>query len=305
MKKRFYSNGKLLISGEYLVLEGAKAFAIPTKFGQSLVVEENIKSGQINWFSYDSDNSIWFEDVIFFSEILKNKIPEEETIKNTLLKILSKALELNPFFMRENIGYTVYTTLTFSRKWGLGTSSTLINNIAQWAEVDAFELLEKSFGGSGYDIACAQSTSPILYALYEGKSMIEKISFSPKYIKNLYFVYLNKKQNSKNSIMAYRNIKNISLEKDIATIDQITEEIITAKTITDFGKAILCHEKNISEILKTKTVQDTYFSDFDGFIKSLGAWGGDFVLVASETDPQEYFISKGYDTIIEYEKMVL
>ena len=30
----FYSNGKLLITGEYVVLDGAKALALPTKFGQ-------------------------------------------------------------------------------------------------------------------------------------------------------------------------------------------------------------------------------------------------------------------------------
>jgi hypothetical protein len=36
MKQTFYSNGKLLITGEYLVLDGAKAFAPPTKFGHNL-----------------------------------------------------------------------------------------------------------------------------------------------------------------------------------------------------------------------------------------------------------------------------
>ena len=30
MKKEFYSNGKLLITGEYLVLDGGKSFALPT-----------------------------------------------------------------------------------------------------------------------------------------------------------------------------------------------------------------------------------------------------------------------------------
>ena len=40
MKQTFYSNGKLLITGEYLVLDGAKAFALPTKFGQKLTIEE-------------------------------------------------------------------------------------------------------------------------------------------------------------------------------------------------------------------------------------------------------------------------
>ena len=40
MKQTFYSNGKLLITGEYLVLDGAKAFALPTKFGQNLIIEK-------------------------------------------------------------------------------------------------------------------------------------------------------------------------------------------------------------------------------------------------------------------------
>jgi mevalonate kinase len=57
MKQTFYSNGKLLITGEYLVLDGAKAFALPTKFGQSLIIEE----GSDQWVSYDHDGSVWFE----------------------------------------------------------------------------------------------------------------------------------------------------------------------------------------------------------------------------------------------------
>jgi len=35
----FYSNGKLLITGEYLVLDGAKALALPTKYGQGQIVK--------------------------------------------------------------------------------------------------------------------------------------------------------------------------------------------------------------------------------------------------------------------------
>ena len=35
----YYSNGKLLITGEYSVLEGAKSLAIPTNFGQDLVID--------------------------------------------------------------------------------------------------------------------------------------------------------------------------------------------------------------------------------------------------------------------------
>jgi hypothetical protein len=38
MQKTFYSNGKLLITGEYLILDGAKGLALPTKMGQNLSV---------------------------------------------------------------------------------------------------------------------------------------------------------------------------------------------------------------------------------------------------------------------------
>ncbi|PIZ07449.1 MAG: GHMP kinase, partial [Flavobacteriaceae bacterium CG_4_10_14_0_8_um_filter_34_31] len=40
MKTTFYGNGKLLLTSEYLVLDGAKALAIPTKYGQYLEVEK-------------------------------------------------------------------------------------------------------------------------------------------------------------------------------------------------------------------------------------------------------------------------
>ena len=65
----YYSNGKLLLTGEYVVLDGAKALAVPTKFGQLL----NIKQGtnkQFKWTSLDFDATIWFEDTITFHEVV-------------------------------------------------------------------------------------------------------------------------------------------------------------------------------------------------------------------------------------------
>ena len=44
----FFANGKLLLTSEYLVLDGAKAFAIPTKKGQSLHVEITEKNDSIH-----------------------------------------------------------------------------------------------------------------------------------------------------------------------------------------------------------------------------------------------------------------
>ena len=193
MIKTFYSNGKLLITGEYLVLDGAKGFALPTKFGQNLIVEEG-STQQIEWKSYDSDGSVWFEDTILISDIVKPIHTEVDSVKNTLITILKEAFLLNPDFLTNSEGYKITTELTFPRNWGLGTSSTLINNIAQWLEIDAFVLLKNSFGGSGYDIACAQNDTPILYHLERGIPIVEKVNFSPSFTTNIHFVYLNKKQ---------------------------------------------------------------------------------------------------------------
>ena len=196
MKKTFYSNGKLLITGEYVVLDGALALALPTKMGQNLIVENGFDK-KIIWKSYDFDKSIWFDDTILFSDITSKKSFENNTVKTTLVEILHESYKLNSSFIHKSEGYIVATNLTFPKFWGLGTSSTLINNIANWLQIDAFTLLQNAFGGSGYDIACAQNDSAILYQLVNEKPIVASISFNPIFKDNIYFVYLNKKQNSK------------------------------------------------------------------------------------------------------------
>lgn len=304
MKKSYYSNGKLLITGEYLVLDGAKAFALPTKFGQNLVIEES--EGQcIQWKSYDSDGSIWFEDSIPFSSIIrKERFDDAVTIKNTLIEILHEAYQMNSDFITSSNGYTIRTELTFPKFWGLGTSSTLINNIAQWLEIDAFELLKRSFGGSGYDIACAQNNSPILYQLVNEKPVIEKVHFKPDYADKIFFVYLNKKQNSKAAIASYLS-KQGNSQNTLKTINSITNRVIEAATAKEFAIALQNHEIELSNILELQTVKETLFPDFDGVIKSLGAWGGDFVMSISKENPTDYFKSKGFEIVIPYSEMIL
>ena len=304
MKRTFYSNGKLLITGEYLVLDGAKGFALPTKFGQNLIIEDG-NNQEIHWKSYDSDGSIWFEDTILFSAILKQINPEDESVKGTLITILKEAFLLNPNFLNNSEGFKITTELTFPKNWGLGTSSTLINNIAQWLQIDAFNLLKNSFGGSGYDIACAQNNTPIIYNLEQGNPIVEKISFSPDFTNNLYFVYLNKKQSSKTAIAAYKKNIKTNLSEVVASNDKMTIEVLEAKTLQAFAEAMEKHEKKMSSILEMKTIKESLFPDFNGTIKSLGAWGGDFVMAIANNNPTEYFIEKGHTTVIPYEEMIL
>lgn len=304
MKQTFYSNGKLLLTGEYLVLDGANALALPTKMGQALEISTQ-ESNRISWKSFDADGSLWLDHQMEINAIVNLQPNLEATIEHTLEYILHHALLLRPDFFDTSNGFTIETKLTFPKKWGLGTSSTLINNLAQWFQVDAFELLKNSFGGSGYDIACAQNHTPIFYRLQEGLPQVTPVSFAPRFSSHLYFVYLNKKQSSKESIAAYFNKKHQNLNGNIKKINQLTLAIANAQDLNSFTRALQVHENELSAILEMLTVQEALFSDFDGVVKSLGAWGGDFVLVASEVDPSDYFKAKGFDTVIPYDKMIL
>ena len=303
--KSFRSNGKLLISGEYVVLDGALSLAIPTKYGQSLEIEPH-NSPTIIWKSFDYKSQIWFENEFHFHEItaLPLKTIKPNTPYKRLLQILVAAKSLNSKFLNEVTGYKITTKLDFPQHWGLGTSSTLINNIAQWANINPYALLEKTFGGSGYDIACAQHNTPITYTLDNKIPTTHIVNFNPSFKDNLYFVYLNKKQNSRDGIAHYKATRNES-KSMILEINNITTKMIVSKSLKDFDELINQHENIISNITKQKTVKALLFSDFNGEMKSLGAWGGDFILVTSKIDPTSYFNKKGFDTVIAYADMIL
>jgi len=304
MKKTFYSNGKLLITSEYVVLDGAIALALPTKFGQTLHVEQG-ENDMITWTSFDSDGSIWFEENIPFSSIIrKERFDDIKNVKNTLIDILHEAYLQNSNFITQSNGYKVTTELSFPKKWGLGTSSTLINNIAQWLEIDAFKLLQNSFGGSGYDIACAQNNSAILYQLENNNPIVKQIVFEPTFKDKIYFVYLNKKQNSRQAITEYYN-KQGNIKKIIPVFNQITQTVIETTDVKDFAQQIENHEIQMSEILELSTVKEALFLDFNGIIKSLGAWGGDFIMVISKENPTNYFTQKGFETVLSFDEMIL
>ncbi len=306
MTKQYYSNGKLLITGEYLVLDGAQSLAVPTLYGQSLSVKET-QDRLLTWKSLDDKGKPWFEsdyELEDFDPVTKNTVSEETlAISVTLKKILLEARKLNPSFLSTSQGYEITTALNFPREWGLGSSSTLINNIAQWAQIDAYVLLWNAFSGSGYDIACAQNNSPIIYQLKNSRPIVHSASFNPTFKSDLYFVYLNQKQNSRDGIAQYRN-KEFNAFSAISQINSITQRILTCTRLSQFDKLIKKHESILSEILGTPTVKERLFPDFKGAIKSLGAWGGDFILATGNKTTPDYFKEKGYATVIPYSKMV-
>lgn len=313
--KTYYSHGKLLITGEYLVLDGGLALAVPTKFGQSLQVTSIDGTGLI-WKSVAQNDSIWFEtEIELKNNNILTKVTSNHLLSERLLQILKAAQQLNPNFLKSSEGFFIETQLEFPKNWGLGTSSTLINNIADWAKVDAFELLKHTFGGSGYDIACAQTDQSLTYQLNPDSTSlrskvqdgqrhtIHTVNFNPSFKDHIYFVHLNQKQDSRKGIAEYRT-HTFDLSDNISKVSAITKAMIICDDLEGFQRLMDAHEGLISAIIKLTSVKEKLFNDFKGSIKSLGAWGGDFVMVASENDPTLYFKNKGFQTILSYSEMV-
>jgi mevalonate kinase len=298
MDFKISSPGKLLITSEYYVTKGALALAIPTKFRQSLEFKCD-NSNKLKWKSFNENNELWINcefDLSSF-EIKKNK----NKFSKTLQSILISANKINPMFLKNNYGGSVSTHLNFSKKWGLGTSSTLINNISKWANIDPYELLWSNYKGSGYDIACALAKTPILYKLEDSIPIAKSVQFNPDYTKNIFFVYLNKKQDSNKEIDKFFEMKISDLKKK--RLSDLTLEFVNSKTLLDFQNCIKKHENIISETLKTTPVKNKYFNDYKGEIKSLGAWGGDFILAAGPINSKKYFYEKGYKTVFNFKEI--
>ncbi len=296
------ANGKLMLTGEYFVLDGAQSLALPTSFGQHFQFLEN-NTHQIFWKSFDHKKQIWFEanfDLESFELIQSNN----ERIAQRLKEILQVMSRLNPVIFKNGVEVTSF--LEFPGDWGLGTSSTLIYSLAKWANIDPYKLLKETFGGSGYDIACASSDQPILFSLVDGKQVVESVKFDPNFKENLYFVYLGKKQNSREGIRQYKSITE-NLRHPINSINELTKRFHLAKDLSTFENCIIAHEKLVGATLQLPTAKELNFKDYWGSIKSLGAWGGDFILVTSNRHKEtttDYFVKKGFPTILTYSEMI-
>ncbi|MCD6092278.1 MAG: hypothetical protein J7J72_12360 [Bacteroidales bacterium] len=301
----FYSNGKLLISGEYLVLDGALAMAVPTKFGQRLDVSLHDDFSGIRWEAYVL-NKGWLH-VSFGSRLFNIIHTNDQKMALHLKKILKKAFEQGNITVDNQKGILIRTNLDFDRNWGLGSSSTLLSNIGYWLDVDPFSLSRQTSNGSGFDVAAARSDSPIFYQLVGGEPKVSSIEFQPEFKDQLYFVHLNSKKNSEESIKAYKK-KVKSNQKDVEEISSLSRIIADAKNLIDFEKAMVEHENILSKVLGIDRIKKQFFSDFQGEIKSLGAWGGDFVMATykgPESNLRNYFQSKGKSTILRFDDMVL
>ena len=297
----YYSPGKVLLTAEYAVLEGVKAIALPTKRGQSLAVKYT-QNKSILWKSYTVDQQLWIDCTFDFNfNCLSSNHTDKKSI-NQLKHIFEVLKKMVPHFHKD--GIEISTSLEFPRNWGLGSSSTLINNLAQWLGLNPYALLDKTMGGSGYDVAAAQSDSAILYQRNKLHPKVKKINFSPAFKDHLFFVHLNQKRDSREAIASYRKGRKVSREQKYR-LEKIGEQLLVAPNQNTFNNLLFEHENITATFLEELPVQEHLFADFDGQTKSLGAWGGDFILASGNKNTPDYFKKKGYATCLPFSQFIL
>ena len=294
--KSFHSNGKLLISGEYLVLDGALSLALPCRYGQTLNFKEG-SNGTLEWISKDTNDTIWFTAYFEAKTLKVLKTSNYNTVKwvKKILEFCNKNSLTN-----KSLQGKIECKLDFPNNWGLGSSSTLLNNLASLYEINPYDLHFSTTNGSGYDIACAGSNSALTYQVIENIPQVKKMDWSPVFKDEILFIFLKKKQKSNLEVKRFKELK-----KDpdlISRISSITKEIIYSKTIEEFEHLLDEHEAITGQYIQSETVKSKYFSDYEGSVKSLGAWGGDFVLATRKN--KNYFLDKGFDTILSFSEII-
>ena len=295
-------NGKLLLSGEYLVLKGAKALSVPLKLGQSLDIYEVSDNG----FTWEASHAEGSWNTVKFNDKLTIINSTNDIFAKQLQKIIRSSLKISPLNIKDLLGKKAITHMDFLPEWGLGSSSTLVHNLSQYFKINPYELLKTTFKGSGYDIANAAISTAIFFLLTNDKPQSVGINFDPSFKKNVYFIYTGKKQSSKSSIKGFH--KKIIAPQDIDKISAISTYMAICTDLTEFQELMNEHENIIGGIIDKTPIKQEHFSDFDGSIKSLGAWGGDFLMAATsrpEKYVSDYFKGKKLAVMFKYDNLVL
>jgi mevalonate kinase len=177
--------------------------------------------------------------------------------------------------------------------------------LSQWFDIPPFDLFNRTQTGSGYDLACATAAGPILYQLQQGQATITPVRFQPVFQSQLYFVYLGQKQFSDREVKAYlgNGRPNAALVQEVS---DLTRSMLAASSLDEFAGLLEAHEALLSAELRRPTVQQQLFASYPGQVKSLGAWGGDFVL-ATAPDPTEaltWLQNNAFKTVVPYDQMI-
>lgn len=294
------ANGKFMLTGEYMVLRGAETLALPLKLGQQLLIVPN-EGEAIYWESFEPAGK-WFETALH-NQSLAVLAGTDESKSNRLREILQHIRKQNPVFLADG-GYWVRTDLDFNPQFGMGSSSTLLTTLCETTGVNPYPVLRETFGGSGYDLACALASGPLVFSMQNGSPLVRPVTLSSQVTPHILFVYSGNKMVSSGEV---RKFSAIPVEQTLVQrFTEITREAVQCQNYADFAALMREHEDRLGMLLERPVLQQR-FPDFEGTLKSMGAWGGDFFMaVCEDTDEAiSYFENKGFPTVFRYDGIVL
>lgn len=291
----FTAHGKLLLTGEYAITQSARGIAIPTSLGQHLSVESHQGPEHVLWEALDHENQQWF--IAGFDRDGRILHSSSASMAEKLEGFLAPVRNSNAW----NAPVRVQTKVDFPRLWGLGTSSTLCALLAQWAEIDALSY-RKLHGGSGYDLACAQANGAISYALVDAEPEVLPVEL-PEVLQSVVFVYRGAKQQTDSSLKLVGR-KPFS-PAQCQEISRLSEAFLQANSLDELESIIEEHELFIANHLGLKRAIEGPFKGVHGQVKSLGGWGGDFVMLTRFEENHQWLETNGFKTIIPFETMAL
>ena len=303
--RSFFARGKLLLTSEYVVLDGIPAVAVPTHLGQRLELIEVLDIPILNWTARAHDGSIWLEGSLERtpegwkpSSSVEPPAPGLEGLAGLLTA--AEQLRGTPI-----PGGSVETFLEFPNDYGWGSSSTLIALVAQWAEVDALALHFATQNGSGYDAVCALVSGPIRYTRTgPASAQWGPVSLAHWPHTTLYLVHLGEKQRSAPDVVRYRSLAPDPLL--LEAVGEAAELLLRASSPQEWSDAARSHEEAMGRVLGRVPVAETRFASYPHAVKSLGAWGGDFVLAqVREPSDLEKIKALGFSTVLPWSDCVV
>lgn len=303
MPEILQARGKVLLMGEYAILDGALSVALPVVYGQIMRWEKNI-SESLHWEAKDQ-GELWFQAV--FDKQLQVVETTDSEVARRLGHILSCARILagqKNLFLSTKIS----TATDYPRFWGLGSSATMLALLAAFSGVNPYLLQADTFGGSGYDVACAFAKGPILYQRTQvSNPFVAPVSIAPEVRRYFYFVYSGRKQSSTDEIHRYLQLSSIKKKEIVERISSLTQAFLKASDFETASEVLKEHENQIGLLIQKTPIQVLQFQDFEGVVKSLGAWGGDFLLACTKRPSEEvksYFETRNLWPVFQYHEFI-
>jgi len=297
----YHSNGSFLLTGEYLVSQGSQAIVLPLKKGQSLVVKP-IQEDLLVWESiYDEETlftAVFSTDQI---DIIESTDGEEALFVRTVLRTAMDHLAS----LASLPGYSIQAVHNYPFHLDPGTRPALIAGVAAWFNINPFRLCRAIMQDSGYSIAGARSSQPILYEVVDASPDYKQIALNLSFTDNIYFVYTGGDKGLSGEREKIERAGNIP--QLISKIREINKNIIQSGSLEDFEQALLEYEQLLSGVLDEKSYQERLFGGFSGVIKPLTSKSSEFLLVTwkgTMDELREYFAGYNLLTLFHWDELI-